>query len=81
MHSTQLESLPYFLGSEARSPVRHVASSDFSLSEKISREDLILPQLLLDNLPDVPENTVSDSESEGDDSLREKKCVARKKLQ
>jgi hypothetical protein len=34
-----------FNQSAARSPVQHVASSEFSQSEKYLREDLILPEL------------------------------------
>jgi hypothetical protein len=38
-------------------------------------EDVILPELLSDNLSDVPEDIFSDSESDSDDSERERTIV------
>jgi hypothetical protein len=38
-------------------------------------DNLILPELLLDNLLDDHEDIFGDSESESDDSVREKKTV------
>jgi hypothetical protein len=39
---------------------------------------VILPELLSDNLSDVPEDIFSDSESDSDDSVRERKIVCPK---
>jgi hypothetical protein len=43
-------------------------------------EDVILPELLSDNLFDVPEDIFSDSESASDDSMRERFCTQNKVL-
>jgi hypothetical protein len=42
---------------------------------------VIVPELLSDNLSDVSEDVFSDSESDSDDSMREKNCAPRTKLQ
>jgi hypothetical protein len=63
-----------FSQSTARSPVHHVASMELSL-KKFLTEDGILPELLSDNLSHVPEDIFSDSESDSDDSVRERKTV------
>jgi hypothetical protein len=47
-------------------------------AKKYLREALILPELLSDNLSDVPEDIFSDSEKESDDSVREKKLCGQK---
>jgi hypothetical protein len=44
-------------------------------AKKFLTEDVILPELLSDNLSDVPEDIFSDSESNIDDSARKRKIV------
>jgi hypothetical protein len=44
-------------------------------------EDAILPELLSDNLYNVPEDSLVISESDKDDSEIEKTCVPKTKLQ
>jgi hypothetical protein len=44
-------------------------------AKKYIREDLILPELLSDNLSDVPEDIFSAIKSESDDSVTEEKTV------
>jgi hypothetical protein len=46
--------------------------------KKFITEDVIFPELLSDNLSDVPEDIFSDSESDSDDSVRERKIVCPK---
>jgi hypothetical protein len=67
--------------SAARSPVQHVRRTEFSPpSERISRKDLILPELLSNDLSDVPKDIFSGRESESDDSVREKKLCSQNKV-
>jgi hypothetical protein len=42
---------------------------------------MIISVLLSNNLSDVPDDIFSDSESESDDTVREKNCAARAKVQ
>jgi hypothetical protein len=49
-----------------------------SPSKNISHEDVIVPELLSENLSDVPEDIFSDSERDRDDSVREIKTVCPK---
>jgi hypothetical protein len=44
-------------------------------AENISHGDAILPELLYDNFYDLPEDSLVISESEKDDSIRERKIV------
>jgi hypothetical protein len=65
-HST---SLHQFTMAQARS---------YHRAKKFLTEDVILPELLSDNLSNVPEDTFNDSGSDSDDSVREKLCAQNK---
>jgi hypothetical protein len=64
--------------SVSQQPVQHLTmlqAQRYHRAENISHGDAILPELLSDNLYDVPEDSLVISESNKDDSMRERKIV------